>query len=352
MSDLLKASNHGKQDEDIASSVRLMSDLLKFIPIIARRQAFSVLIHTFILRLRAERPISFVMQGSSALQVLYLQNIRNDVLKAFSSSKLPNSSGEADFEFIDCFDNDSEDAMNLYDAGRDEEFSDVEEIREEEQIWIEPATAFRGPQGGMKKKKIGRHEETFRNERMTGPIWELVKSINDIATVDNIDEIFMKIMRRTKLSLDEVACLARVIRDLVNNLQESIQKYILPNCDALLRRYPELSKCLPAELCYLLKFCNAMRVGKELIPASLHKQLLLDLCSNVEGSGKTYITGSGAKESTKIRVHMYERECSIQASCRRGRSNPPRSINLLAPSPSSLVTPSPAFPSHFPPPSQ
>ena len=170
----------------------------------------------------------------------------------------------------------------------------------------------------------GRGKGKGNEPNMTaGPIWDLVKSMHDKTTLGHIEVLIEKTRRRKKLEHHEAACFAKVLKDLLKK-PESIPTYILQDCDALLRRYPELSDCCQVELTYLLRFCNAMRIGKELIPASLHKQLLLNLCSLAEGSGKVYVTGSGAKKETTVRVGIYERECGIVKTRRmRNKKNKP-----------------------------
>lgn len=271
--------------------------------------------------------MNFTDEQCDFFEVLF----QNDYLpRAVSSSKLTVSFDPFDdIDFCNCFNNNDEYEMTLLDDVTDVEFSDVELSEVDYSVSSSDASVIseiesvdsskvgnKRQRGGEKTSMKASMKASTKTNMMKGPIWNLVKSMHDDdkATLGHIEKLFLKTRCRKRLEAHEAACISKVIYDVLNN--PKINEHILPNCGALLRQYPGLCECSPVELCYLVKFCNAMRIGKELIPGNLHKQLLINICTFAEGSGNVYVTGSGAKKATRIRVQIYETECCIEKSRR------------------------------------
>jgi len=106
--------------------------------------------------------------------------------------------------------------------------------------------------------------------------------------------------------------------------QSYAEQYCLETTEELLFQFPEFQQLASDELDYLLKFRNAIKIAMLILPAEGHKGLLLQIAGKLEGSGRTYITGSGQTEGTKHRVMVYEREGNVKCEPR-----PPRKRQII-----------------------
>ena len=99
--------------------------------------------------------------------------------------------------------------------------------------------------------------------------------------------------------------------------QSKLPEYIFDNLttvEELLIEYPSFmsSDIDSIELRHLLTFRNMMKIALELIPGHRNKRLLLDICSILEGSKRTYSTGGTQSLATTRRIKIYEQESNKQ----------------------------------------
>jgi len=90
----------------------------------------------------------------------------------------------------------------------------------------------------------------------------------------------------------------------------------------LLEMYPGF-ECVEsqAELEALRLFRNNMKVALYIIPAKQNKRLLLDICTLLEGQGKSYVTGGAQVPATARRVSIYEHESNVKPQTRAPRKS-------------------------------
>lgn len=104
------------------------------------------------------------------------------------------------------------------------------------------------------------------------------------------------------------------------------------NMKDFLEDYPEFTTLDDeADKIELLEYRNVMSAATQIIPALWNYNHLIDLTARIcegairpDGSVVRYVTGSGAKESTKHRVLIYERVGGVSKKAR-----PPRSFDVL-----------------------
>ena len=108
-------------------------------------------------------------------------------------------------------------------------------------------------------------------------------------------------------------------------------KRLHSNMKDFLKEYPEFELLDQAEKVELLEYRNVMSAATQIIPALWNYNHLIDLVARIcegairpNGSVVRYVTGSGAKESTKNRVIIYERVGGVTKKVR-----PPRSFDVL-----------------------
>lgn len=125
------------------------------------------------------------------------------------------------------------------------------------------------------------------------------------------DIVLRKVRSRVKLAENEANLVAQHLRSICLDSSAELEIHKIPDISSLLERYPDFKSFDSKELSYLLIFTNSMRILAMLVNAKLHKGLLMIVCARVEGQGKTYITGSGQKRETQMRVLVYEKECGV-----------------------------------------
>ena len=106
-------------------------------------------------------------------------------------------------------------------------------------------------------------------------------------------------------------------------LQNKFEHEMFNNWTDMLEVYPSFSDVSDLdEQKYLLNFRNTIRIALKIIPASAHKQTLINIAGRLEGSEcREYITGGGQKESVSRRVKIYELEGSIQPKSKKQKSS-------------------------------
>jgi hypothetical protein len=108
---------------------------------------------------------------------------------------------------------------------------------------------------------------------------------------------------------------------LILSMDSSMKSLMWNTVTELLQGYPSLSTVSSKrELEHLLNFRNYMRLALEIVPASAHKQLLINIAGRLEGSDSVeFITGGGQKESVSRRVLIFETEGGVQPVCKAAK---------------------------------
>ena len=106
-------------------------------------------------------------------------------------------------------------------------------------------------------------------------------------------------------------------------LQNKFEHELFNNWTDMLEVYPSFSDVSDFdEQKYLLNFRNTIRIALKIIPASAHKQTLINIAGRLEGSEcREYITGGGQKESVSRRVKIYELEGRIEPKSEKQKSS-------------------------------
>ena len=87
-------------------------------------------------------------------------------------------------------------------------------------------------------------------------------------------------------------------------------------------QYPLFANSLidPVEINYLVIFRYMMKKALQIIPPERNKKLLLTICSYLEGSGRSYITGGTQSIATSRRIMIFQHEsgCRKHGRCYNG----------------------------------
>ena len=98
----------------------------------------------------------------------------------------------------------------------------------------------------------------------------------------------------------------------------------MDSVDELLKEYSQylhFAECADdaEEAQYILCYRNYMKKALCIIPAKRNKLLLVSVCSLLEGSRRTYITGGTQSSATTRRIVVYEHESGYRKKCRPKR---------------------------------
>ena len=98
----------------------------------------------------------------------------------------------------------------------------------------------------------------------------------------------------------------------------------MDSVDELLKEYSQylhFAECADdaEEAQYILCYRNYMKKALCIIPAKRNKLLLVNVCSLLEGSRRTYITGGTQSSATTRRIVVYEHESGYRKKCRPKR---------------------------------
>lgn len=93
-------------------------------------------------------------------------------------------------------------------------------------------------------------------------------------------------------------------------------QYLWSDSSHLVRMYPQFAQQDYDDLQILLRFRNILRVALLIVPPHKNKKFLLDIGGRLEGREQytEYITGSGQKDSVKMRLIIYYTEANLSTT--------------------------------------
>ena len=169
-------------------------------------------------------------------------------------------------------------------------------------------------------------------------IFEIIHSF--AFTLDDCKSKFVQSFLEEKLGLKDFGSSREEYRDISIALQAIIVYYLsllhenvselFNSVEELIAEYPSFSSENNLdidELRYLLIFRNMMTIALTIIPAKGNKHSLVSICSLLEGSGRTYLTGGDQSRAKLRRVMIYELESNC-CSVKRPRKKPPQETRI------------------------